>query len=331
MSRVAPALASSLAAGLLACAEPPSPIDPTIDLAHPATSPAPRVSLEPLGLRTQADFDAFEDQLLERRGEVGPGTLIAIYEALAADARPAERPEDALLLMRLGVVYRDNDDKKNGYLQKALELGNRLRAAAPKSPHTLFFQGYVPFAAFGGRVDRPLVISAESLQFASACAAQWRDLLAVAPDYRGPHDYDLAFLKATVARLDAAKARLEAAPPAPGEVAEGRALSRAEVSALGTLDRFETAPEGDRIGLCRDWRATAPKTPEAAAARSTSELRMDLACAIQDRKPEVGLPLIELLGVRDAGAFDRCLWLGRLVDRVPSAKAQADAKGLNCP
>ncbi len=29
--------------------------------------------------------------------------------------------------MRLGVVYRDNDDKKNGFLQKALELVNRLQ------------------------------------------------------------------------------------------------------------------------------------------------------------------------------------------------------------
>lgn len=328
MPRVAPALASSLAAGLLACAEPPSPIDPKVDLTHPATSPASRVSLEPLGLRTQADFDAFEDQLLERRGEVGPSTLVQIYEALAADARPAERPEDALLLMRLGVVYRDNDDKKNGFLQKALELGNRLRAAAPKSPHTLFFQGYVPFAAFGGRVDRPLVITAESLQFASACASQWRDLLAAAPDYRGPHDFDTAFLKDTVQRLDAAKARLEAAPPVPSAVAEVRALSRAEVSALGILDRFETAPAGDRIGLCRDWRAAAPA---AASNRSNPELRMDLACAIQDQLSNVALPLIQLLAVRDAGAFDPCLWLGRLVDRVPAAKDEAAAKGLRCP
>lgn len=298
------------------------------DLSVPATAPAARIPFVPLTLATQADFDALEDRYLTGRAN---GELIALLERLATHATPASKPEDALLLMRLAVLYHAADleargagQSNGGFLQKALALGTRLRAEAPQSPHTLFLQGYIPFAFLGGSAERALVLTADTRELAAGCRDQWRALLAAAPDYDGPHALDHGLVQATVARLDDALAQLGTLPsedapaPAPTPAASVPA-TRAALEAMNLLVRFEAAPEGDRTTVCNDWKPAAVVID-----RSTPELLLDLACLGLRGDAARGVPLIAALADRDGAAFDPCLALARLADRAPpSALAEA--------
>ena len=333
--------------GLAACAEPPERGDgrPVRDLTVPATAPAPRIPLVPLALSTQADFDALEDRYLTGRDN---GELIALLERLATNAKPSSRPEDALLLMRLAVLYHAADleargagNSAAGYLQKALALGTRLRSEAPMSPHTLFLQGYIPFAFLGGSAERPLVLTPDTRELALGCRDQWRGLLAANPGYDGPHDLDQALIQTTVDRLERAIGLLAPAPtdpanptdpaaptepadpaaptdPAePADAAERAAApaapaSRAEVEAMNLLLRYEGASEGDRTTLCNDWKPAAP-----GPGRSSSELLMDLACLGLRGDAARAVPIITFLAEREGPSFDACLALARLADRAP--------------
>lgn len=324
MRRIAP-LALSLF--LSACPEPPARVGASLDLTRPAVGPAQRVPLLPLPLLTQADFDALEERFTGRRD---PATLFAALELLAADARPAERPEDVLLLMRLGMLYRDRDAgaRGAGYLQKALAIGTRLRDEAPTSPHTLFLQGYIPFAFLGGGPDRPMAVTADTKEFASACLEQWTQLLAVAPDYDGPGELDAALVRRTVDALTraipASAAPLPSVPPAPGAP-----VGKDEIVAKRLFARFEAAPEGERKGLCRDWE---PGIQEGAP-RSPSELHLDLACATLGGQVERAAPIIGRLRDLEGPAFSPCLAASRLRDRAERARVDAalGAIGVTCP
>jgi len=312
---------------LPACPEPPPRVGASLDLTRPASAPAQRVPLLPVSLLTQADFDALEERYVGRRD---PATLFAALELLAKDARPAERPEDALLLMRLGMLYRDRDAgaRGAGYIQKALALGTRLRDEAPTSPHTLFLQGYIPFAFLGGGVDRPMAVTADTKEFASACLEQWRQLLAVAPDYDGPGELDAALVKRTIDALEraipASAVALPSVPPAPGAP-----VGNDEIVAKRLLARFEAAPEGERRGLCRDWE---PSIKEGAT-RSTSELHLDLACVTLAAQVERAAPIIARLRDLEGPAFSPCLAASRLRDRAERGRVDTalGAIGVTCP
>lgn len=332
--RIVAPLALSLL--LSACPEPPSRVGTALDLTVPSTQPSPRIPLAPLALKTQADFDALEDRYVGRR-DTAP--LLAAFERLGAAAKPGERPEDALLLMRLAVLYRDQDqadrdDTPSGYLQKALAVGTRLRAEAPTSPHTLYLQGYIPFAFLGGSVESAMLITPDTREFASACRDQWQQLLAVAPDYDGPRTIDHARIKAVVAALDIALAQHDkaapatpAAPPVPAVVA-----SRAEVEAMNQLTRFETSPDGDRKTQCRDWDA-GRAAAKADAPRSLLELELDLACATFLGRLDVAMPLIVRLRDAEGAAFSPCNALERLRGRTDPARFELAVKAtdLRCP
>ncbi len=308
-------IASSLFV-LSACPEPP-PTGPVRDLSVAATRPAPRVPLVPLALATHADFDALEERIVGRR-EVTP--LITALERLAQSARPAERAEDALLLMRLGALYRDQDEalrnagRESGYLEKALAIGTRLRAEAPTSPHTLFYQGWVPFAFLGGRVDRPLSLTPETKELASACRDQWRALLATAPDYDGPGALDAAAIARIIAQVDAAEAELVASTATAAEPTPAEVVDRGDVEVINTLARFESASEGERKTICRDWEASRKRAGQ--GPRSVLALRMDLACATTAGQAGDAIGLISELRRRDGPAFDACLAVARLGDRA---------------
>ena len=310
-----------------ACPEPPPRVGATLDLTRPASEPAPRVPLAPVPLRTQGDFDTLEERYAARRD---PTTLFTALEKLAATARPAENPEDALLLMRLGVLYRDRDAgaRGAGYLQKALAIGTRLRAEAPASPHTLFLQGYIPFAFLGGAADRPMAVTADTREFATACLEQWRQLLAMVPDYAGPARLDNALIKRTVAALERA-IPTSAAPVPEVPPAVATPVGKNEVLAMRLFARFEASSEGDRRGLCRDWE---PSIKEGAA-RTAGELRLDLACATMSGQVERAAPMIARLRDLEGPAFSPCLAAVRLRERADRAKVDLalGAVGLTCP
>ncbi len=315
---------------LSACPEPPPRVGTTLDLTVPSTGPSPRIPLAPLSLRTQADFDALEDRFLGRR-DTAP--LLAALERLAAAAKPDERPEDALLLMRLGVLYRDEDQDARdsggtGYLQKALAVGTRLRAEAPASPHTLYLQGYIPFAFLGGSADRAMIVTADTREFASACRDQWRALLAAVPDYDGPRALDHDRLAAVADALDIALAQHALPLPTATEPAPATTATRAEVEAMNQLARFETSTDGDRKTQCRDWDAgRAAAKPD--VVRSRLELELDLACTTFLGKPDVAVSLIVRLQDLEGPAFEPCLALVRLRDRSEPTRLEEALRGTD--
>ncbi len=318
---------------LSACPDAPSHVGTAIDLTKPSMRPSPRTPLEPLRLTTQADFDALEQRFDSVRD---PFTLIAILERLAATAKPAEREADILLLVRLAMLYIDNDKVARettgtNLVDKALAIGTRLRKDAPKSPHTLFLQGYIPYASMDGTAERPLLVMNNTRQFVSACGEQWRALTTAVPDYDGPRTLDHARLREIVAAIDAALAALPGATTPPPEAIAGAPVSRTELDALNQLARFEGSSDGDRKAMCRDWDAARAKA-DPKVARSQSELALDLDCAIQLGKPEVAVPLIVRL--REQGpAFDACLALAALRDRAPDAAVAAAQQStpIDCP
>jgi len=315
---------------LSACPEPLPQVGTTLDLTRPATRVSPRIPLAPLALRTQADFDALEDRFLGRRD---PAPLLAALERLAKAAKPAERDEDALLLMRLGVLYRDQDQEAreangSGYLQLALAIGTRLRAEAPRSPHTLYLQGYIPFAFLGGSSERAMVITADTREFASACRDQWRALLAAVPDYDGPRALDHTRLAAVADALDIALAQHALPLPTASEPAPAVIASRAAIEAMNQLARFETSTDGDRKTQCRDWDA-ARAAINPAADRSAVELELDLACATHLAKLDVAVPLIVRLRDLEGPAFAPCVALARLGDRVDPGRLEVAVRATN--
>jgi|GEM_PF-4206884 len=332
--------AAALALTLLlsACPEPPLRVGTTLDLRLPSTRPSPRIPLVPMSLATQKDFDSLEDRYIGRR-DTAP--LLAALDKIAGAAKPGERAEDALLLMRLAVLYRDQDQANRdeqtdrGYLQKALALGTRLRSEAPGSPHTLYLQGYIPFAYLGGSLESAMLVTPDAREFATACRDQWRQLLVHEATYDGPHTLDHGRIQGVVAALDAALAEYDKTPlvttPAVGPVA-GVVASRPEVEAMNQLTRFETSSDGDRKTQCRDWDAGRAAV-KADAPRSPLELELDLACSTFLGGVDIALPLIVRL--RDSGgpAFDACNALVRLRARSDPTRFELALKAtdLRCP
>ena len=305
----------------------PAPI-PRLDLTRPSAAPSPRVVLAPAELNTQADFDALEDRYLERRA---PQTLMTALTmladaAMASDAELSDK--DALLLQRLAILHlalaetdEGQDQTAERHTQKALDLAMALSDKAPRSPHSLFLQGYVPFSQVGGSDRRDAFIDPSDVSrqpFRDAITTRWTMLLEAHPDYQGPRSFTAARIRRAVDLVKAAStSAVAAAPTANKEAVPARTATRDEALAIAELARLERSPDGLRTTACRDWMA-GQKGREVSPATD----RVTLFCLTAQGKPVEALPLIERLLASDGEAFDPCLALGRLGDRVP-----ADALG----
>ncbi|MCC6621024.1 MAG: hypothetical protein IT385_07200 [Deltaproteobacteria bacterium] len=305
---------------LLACTEPPSPATTTIDLGRPSMAPLERIPLVPLRLSTQAELDALEDSWLPRRDAAD---LVAALQALAA----AQDKPEPILLQRIAVLLGDDVGQDGRGIQPVLAVSARLRELAPDDPHTLWLGGWVLFESLTrrGRIE----VDGDGRALADVLVEQWSKLLAAAPDYVGPRGWDAARVASGLARVRAALA--EAAQPAPAAAGQPARLATApELAALDALERFRGANEGNRRGVCRDWRGREP-----VAQPSTAELRMDLQCAVHAGDAANALGAIGALMAADGPAFDACSALAQLTDRV-GAKAVEAARSarplaLTCP
>ncbi len=304
----------------------PAPI-PRLDLTRPSSAPAPRVVLAPAELETQADFDALEDRYLERRAPQALMTALTMLADAATASEAALSEKDALLLQRLAILHlalaetdEGQDQTAERHTQKALDLAMALSDKAPRSPHSLFLQGYVPFSQVGGSDRRDAFIDPSDTSrqpFRDAITTRWSMLLEAHPDYQGPRGFTPARIRRAVDLVKAASA-----PPfAPAQTAPtavpARAATRDEALAIAELARLERAPDGLRTTACRDWMAG-----QKGRVVSPATDRVTLFCLTAQGKPVEALPLIERLATSDGEAFDPCLALGRLGDRVP-----ADALG----
>ncbi len=308
---------------LSACPDRSPPPNPILDLTRQASAPAPRTELVAVDLTSHAAFDDLERSIVDRQG---PDALISALAAMAENADPANRPADVILLTRLAMLYRDHDENREGFLEKALELATLLAKAAPKAADTLFLQGYIPFAFIGGSDTRDAVIDptdSRLRQFGEACLNQWRTLVETHPDYAGPRGFTAKRIKAAVATLSAALTVTTS--EATASIADTRALSGPELAGLRELERFAASSDGQRRTLCRDWEANRPKDLS-----SSVELRLDLECAsFEGRIPDAVSAITSLVPL-DGQAFDPCLALRRLADRnsIDAIKATPQAAPL---
>lgn len=266
----------------------------------PAGSEAPSVPLSVLPLETQRDFDAFEERHL---GRLSRDTLVAVYTRLAAGADPASRSEDALLLQRLALLHLAGGGAGER-LQAAFAQADRLREAAPSSPHTLFLLGHITSLVLRPHPDGTYEVGPSNRDVAEKLRAHWKALLATDADYAGPNGLaaadvrrDLATLEAALSVPDAAAAVPEDAPPPAGKPA-GEAVAKA----LAALHRFETGDGAVRRTTCRDHFEEDPPAPSTAA-----EHWLALRCAALFGYEERGLAA--LAGLLDRGAaVDPCDW-----------------------
>ena len=124
-----------IALALSGCTERQIPT-PTLsqDLSVAPEGQAPSIPLSPIALETQKDFDDFE---MKSVGVLGIDGLIDVFRALSQDAKPGERPQDALLLLRLALLELRSESGDNN-LQRAIAIAEQLNQEAPDSPHSTY-------------------------------------------------------------------------------------------------------------------------------------------------------------------------------------------------
>lgn len=297
------AVAALLAALLAGCVQDPRPAPTTTrDLSAHWPGDAPTMPMTPVALNSHADFDAFEDKMLVR---MRPETLIAVYESLAVGARAGEVEEDALLLLRLAMLHlRSGADQAR--LQLAFAVADRLRTAAPDSPHTHFVHAHVTSLLLQVEDDGTYTVSPTRRDIANRQVEHWTQLLAVAPDYAGPEGWSghevraaLGSLKAALGSAPDAAPDTAAAPPAGVEAAAAAARARRD------LESFEAGNKIARRTMCRDREEGA----DARRAPSTEAWRwLALKCAVELDRPDRALESLAAL-VRTSAAIDACRWL----------------------
>jgi len=277
----------------------------------------PSIPLAPVSLTTQAEFDAFEKAQLDR---MSPGDLIPILENLAADAKPADNPQDVILLQRLALLHL-RSGQGGARLQKAFAVADRLRQEAGKSPDTLFLLSQITQILLRRGSDGAFHLSPQRLDIAQRLATSWEALVLVAPDYVGPHGRKTEDIKADLEALRAAldgmdKHPASGAPPAPGaSLSPAGALA---VEANRTLREINVGTDGERISLCDSWRKESAKNQGGTAGRLGSWLT--LRCSWALKSPDRGLTALTAL-VKDGDRVAPCVWLSRLPGGNPEILA----------
>jgi hypothetical protein len=293
------------------------------DLTRPpggAEAPAIPLAVEPL--RTQADFDRFEERHL---GRLPRETLIDVYARLAESAEPGKRPEDALLLQRLALLRLGSGGAGSDRFQDAFRVADRLRSEAPESPHTAWLLGRITGLVLRPLPDGTFELSPASRDVAEKLRDHWRWLLRADPDYTGPGGESTADVQRQLEALEAALAALPPADPAAPVPAApslgpspGAPASEAVVRAHADLARFERGDGAQRRAVCRERAEDAPPP-----ASTVAEHWLDLRCAALFADAERGLLALEGLAAKGA-ASDPCAWPARFGDAAPAVRAGLD-------
>ena len=282
------------------------------------------IPLGPIALLTQQDFDEFEARYLplnldegerQRRLEM----LWRLYEGLARDADPALKESDAILLQRLALMsYRVH--RVNERLPRMLEVLDRLRPAAPESPHTLFALAEIRRLMIPVSPEGVFEVTADSRSWAEGLREQWVRLLERAPKYRGPDGRTATEIRRDLARVEAA---LEAVSSASEGVSgsdsarldHGEKASHLVAAARRELWQFLEADDARRRGICRDRRSRLRALDLPPDDPRPLERALDCRCAIELGKVEVALQLLS--GLIEDKQVDACRLLRRLAIIAP--------------
>ncbi len=248
------------------------------------------IPLAPRQLRTQADFDALEDEYLQT---MGAERVIQVYELLAQGASGA-RDADAILIQRLAMLHLGASTGSER-LQKVFAWADKLRAANPKGAHSLYLLAHIKrMLLIVGSKDGTFRLNSRNEDIAQKLLTDWDELLRVAPTYVGPSGSTADDVRQERDRLAAVLAgRKSAAPKTTGALDKPRKASDGERLARTDLWRFEHGSNANRSTLCaeRDEKADT-------GGRSELEMWIDLKCATVQGKPEAALKLLGALELR---------------------------------
>jgi len=240
-----------LVIALSGCAEREIPT-PTLshDLSVAPRGQAPSIPLSEIALKTQGDFDAFE---MKSVGTLGIDGLIDILRVLAQDAKPGERPEDALLLLRLALLELRSESGDNN-LQRAIAIAEQLSQESPESPHSTFLAVTISGILLRKSADDTFELNSRTADVARRLREHLTSLLRRAPDYDGPGARDADKLRAELAALTGALRDLDAPKGAAAESPATQAIRADDglVAARRELTRYERGTNVERVTLCRD-------------------------------------------------------------------------------
>jgi hypothetical protein len=297
------------------CAEREIPT-PTLtqDLSVAPQGQAPSIPLGEVKLETQDDFDDFE---MNSVGALGIDGLIDVMRALAEGSTPGERPQDALLLLRLALLELRSESGDNN-LQRAIAIAERLHEEAPESPHASFLAVTISGILLRKGEDQTFQLNTRTADVARRLREHLVVLLRRAPDYDGPGERDARKLRAELAALTGALRDLDA-PARAQETAAATTAVRATdelVEARSELTRYERGTNVERVTLCRDQVVDGFPATENAVGQW-----LLLRCAVTLKLAGQGYGALRSL-VQAGATQEACLWSARL----PETEAKQLAK-----
>ncbi len=314
-----------IALALSGCTERQIPT-PTLsqDLSVAPEGQAPSIPLSPIALETQKDFDDFE---MKSVGVLGIDGLIDVFRALSQDAKPGERPQDALLLLRLALLELRSESGDNN-LQRAIAIAEQLNQEAPESPHSTYLAVTISGILLRKGADDTFELNARTADVARRLKEHLVSLLRRAPEYDGPGTRDADKLRAELAALTGALRDLDA----PRNSLEGGSTELAKrsedalLAARRELSRYETGTDVERVTLCRDQVADGfPATDQAVG--QWLLLRCSVTLKLGDRGFKALADLVKS-GLTD----EACQWSARLPQDKPERLAEVNkalaARGL---
>ena len=288
------------------------------DLSVAPQGQAPSIPLGEVKLETQDDFDNFE---MNSVGALGIDGLIDIMRALAEGSTPGERPQDALLLLRLALLELRSESGDNN-LQRAIAIAERLHDEAPESPHASFLAVTISGILLRKGEDQTFQLNTRTADVARRLREHLMVLLRRAPDYDGPGERDARKLRAELAALTGALRDLDAPASAQEAAAATTAVTTAVratdelVEARKELTRYERGTNVERVTLCRDQVVDGFPATENAVGQWLS-----LRCAVTLKLAGRGYGALSAL-VQAGATQEACLWSARL----PEAEAKHLAK-----
>ena len=289
------------------------------DLSKPMTQQGVGLDLTEVSLKTHADFDEFESRVLSK---MNLKNALELYEALADRNRAGDARHDALLLSRrvlfiFEVANRASENEaQSASIRKGLELKGQLTKDFPNDPHTLYAEGYVLlrlYQIYGTHYRSSSQASgAEDIgkQSARQLKKIWNKLLTIAPEYKGPRNFNADRIRKELDRL--AVLSKEGVVDRVAQSGFRPVNSENLTSARESLWSLENKPQ-QASSVCRDYQKAITGKDGLALPLSFVEAEIGLTCGL-------------LLGNRELAL----LGLGQLIVRGAKTDVCKELEAIRC-
>ena len=323
-----------------ACGADPATI-PTIarDLTKPASQKGITIPLTPFPLVTEADYDRFEDHYLSRIPSARQHTVYeAMWQAyqeklgvsgkdqrvvaikLKAALKEGWGDEVLILLERLALLHlKTFRQTKQG--RRIIELAEILRGATPKNPKAIFVLSYArSIFLTSTSQDNTFRMDTKTVNIARKLLTDWRLLLTLAPDYKGPFGWNAERIRKQIMDLENAEKTYQKQATGAGRLQPARHVDLEAVKAARSdLWNLENAKPGKTKSVCAG-RLKKLNRP----GKTELEHLADLRCAFEHGDAPLILGILETLaGTKTLGNV--CTWVNRVDKRSPSGLGKLPA------